>query len=81
MTLCWFTLTKKKPIILACDALQYGLGAALSHVMDDGKEHPVAYASRTLTPAEKNYSQLKKEGLAIIFGIKNSTIICMAVTF
>ena len=72
---------EKKLIILACDTLQYGLGAVLLHVMDDGKEHPVAYASRTLTPAEKNYSQLEKEGLTIIFSIKNFTIICLFITF
>lgn len=72
---------EKKQIILACDTSQYGLGAILLHVIDDGKEHPVAYASRTLTPAEKNYSQLEKEGLAIIFSIKNFTIICLFITF
>ena len=36
----------------------------------DGTEKLVAFASRTLAPAEKNYSQLDREALAIMFGVK-----------
>ena len=59
-----------KPLVLTCDASPYGIGAILSHTMEDGTDRPVAYASRTLTVAEKKYSQLEKEGLAIVFGTK-----------
>ena len=59
-----------KPLVLACDTSDYGVGAILSHVVDGGKERPIAYISRTLSAVEKHYSQLEKEALAIIFVVK-----------
>ncbi|BHF62060.1 hypothetical protein SprV_0100504100 [Sparganum proliferum] len=59
----------EKPIILKCDASPYGVGAVLMHRMPSGVEMPVAFASRTMSQAETNYSQLDKEALAIMFGL------------
>ncbi|XP_045537055.1 uncharacterized protein K02A2.6-like [Papilio machaon] len=57
-------------LILTVDASPTGLGAILSQVGVDGAERPVSFASRTLTPAEKRYSQIQKEATAIIFGVR-----------
>ena len=58
-----------KPLMLTTDASEYGVVAVLSHTMEDGTDRPVACFSRTLSPTEKNYSQLDKEGLSIIYGL------------
>ncbi|KAL5467316.1 hypothetical protein EMCRGX_G031528 [Ephydatia muelleri] len=59
-----------KKIALSCDASPYGIGVVLSHLQEDGSGRPIAYASRSLAPAEKNYSQIEKEGLAVVWGVK-----------
>ena len=55
----------KLPICLAGDASSYGIGAVLSHILPNRREHPIAYASRTLKPIERNYAQLEKEALSL----------------
>ena len=59
-----------KPAVVDCDASSYGIGACLLQPDADGKLRPVCFVSRSLASAEKNYSQIEKEALAIVFAVK-----------
>ena len=60
----------KLPIIVAADASNYGVGAVLTHIFPKGSEKTVAHASHTLTEPEKNYGQIEKEAMAIVYVVK-----------
>ncbi|UYV72834.1 K02A2.6-like [Cordylochernes scorpioides] len=60
----------KLPIRLSCDSSSYRLGAVLSQIDVDGNERPIYFISRTLSQAEKKYSQIDKECLSIIWALK-----------
>ena len=56
----------KLPTKISCDASLKGLGAVLEQRHND-TWYPVGYASRSLTSAERNYCQLEKEILSVVF--------------
>ena len=56
--------------MLETDASGVGQGAILSQGQEDGKYHPVAYASRSLLPSERNYPISELETLVIVWAVK-----------
>ncbi|CAF1539828.1 unnamed protein product [Adineta ricciae] len=58
------------PFILELDACAYGLGAVLAQEYDN-KKFVIAYASRTLSSAERNYGATEREALAIVWATKH----------
>ena len=52
---------------MSVDASKAGLGAVLLQLHRDDW-HPVVYASRAMSKHERNYSQIEKEMLAVVYG-------------
>lgn len=59
----------EKPLVVVADSSAYGIGAVLCHLID-GEERPIYFASRTLSSTERNYAQVEKEALAIVFALR-----------
>ena len=66
----WEVYEEQLRFYMVANNITNATGAALSHIVNGGEERPIAYISRTLSAAEKCYSQLEKEALAIIVIVK-----------
>ena len=56
------------PFEVMCDANDFAIGAVLGQ-RNDGKPYVIYYASKTLNEAQRNYTTIKKELLAVVFGL------------
>ena len=70
----------EKTYYLQTDASNTGIGAVLMQKHDE-KLFPVCYASKKLSSAERNYSTIEKECLAIVWGIKRFHLYLYGVPF
>ncbi|KAH8240461.1 hypothetical protein KR032_000093, partial [Drosophila birchii] len=59
-----------KAFIVQCDASLHGVGAVLSQCDESGSERPIAYMSKKLNKAQRNYTVTELECLAVILAVK-----------
>jgi hypothetical protein len=57
-------------LVLSTDCFKHAIGAVLEQIID-GHLYPVAYCSRSLKPAEKNYMNYEREELALVDSVKH----------
>ena len=69
------------PTIIAADASNYGIGAVLLQVQEDGKRRPICYASRSLSETEQRYAVIEKEALASTWACEKFSDYVMGLEF
>jgi hypothetical protein len=65
-----FNIDYNKPIFIRCDSSQFGAGAVLFQFDEQGRECPIAYASRKYTIAERNYCTFQQEAAAVVWSLE-----------
>jgi len=63
---CLAHIDPEKAYRMETDASNFAYGAALAQKQDDGKYHPVAFMSKSMQPAERNYDIFDKEALGVV---------------
>ena len=61
----------EKQFQMETDASNYAYGAVLSQKQANNRHHPIGFMSKSMNPAEHNYSIPDKEALAIVKGLQN----------
>ena len=56
-----------RPFTLHVDWSKVAIGSYLSQIDEEGVEHPIAFASRLLTPTEQRYGSCEGECLALVW--------------
>ena len=67
---CLALFSPNQPVRIIADASSHGLGTVFLQP-DGSRWHPVAYASRSLSPTEQRYAQIEKECLAIVWACEH----------
>lgn len=66
----WPIQTLTKPFVVETDSSSFAIGAILSQRDDNGKVHPILFASRAMNTAEQYYIDSEKEVCVVVLSLK-----------
>lgn len=72
---------KDLPTFVNTDASNYGIGAFIYQIAENGEKQILSFDSRTLTDSEKRYAVIEKEALAITWACEKYNCFVNGITF